>query len=121
MPRASLRDPVQQRERRDVERSAKSLVADPAQAAFAGTLKRTPLARLLQRIYAQRATGSLLLLHDTAKKIVMFAEGYPVSVRSNVLGECLGQILLEKQLITGDALAVSVRACRPRSASRVKS
>jgi DNA-binding response OmpR family regulator/tetratricopeptide (TPR) repeat protein len=107
--KGSLRDPVQQRERRDVERSAKSLVADPAQATFSGTLKRTPLARLLQRIYAQRATGSLLLLHDTVKKIVMFVEGYPVSVRSNVLGECLGQILLEKRLITGDALAVSVQ------------
>ena len=85
--KGSLRDPAQQRERRDVERSAKSLVADPAQAAFSGTLKRTPLARLLQRIYAQRATGSLLLLRDAVKKIVMFVEGYPVSVRSNVLGE----------------------------------
>jgi len=107
--KGSLRDPAQQRERRDVERSAKSLVADPAQAAFSGTLKRTPLARLLQRIYAQRATGSLLLLRDAVKKIVMFVEGYPVSVRSNVLGECLGQILLEKRLITSDALAESVQ------------
>jgi DNA-binding response OmpR family regulator/tetratricopeptide (TPR) repeat protein len=107
--KGSLRDPAQQRERRDVERSAKILVADPAQAAFSGTLKRTPLARLLQRIYAQRATGSLLLLRDATKKIVMFVEGYPVSVRSNVLGECLGQILLEKRLITSDALAESVQ------------
>ncbi|HEY5090704.1 MAG TPA: DUF4388 domain-containing protein [Polyangia bacterium] len=107
--KGSLRDPAQQRERRDVERSAKSLVADPAQAAFSGTLKRTPLARLLQRIYTQRATGSLLLLRDATKKIVMFVEGYPVSVRSNVLGECLGQILLEKRLITADALAESVQ------------
>ncbi len=107
--KGSLRDPAQQRERRDVERSAKSLVADPAQAAFSGTLKRTPLARLLQRIYTQRLTGSLLLLRDATKKIVMFVEGYPVSVRSNVLGECLGQILLEKRLITADALAQSVQ------------
>jgi DNA-binding response OmpR family regulator/tetratricopeptide (TPR) repeat protein len=107
--KASLRDPAQQRERRDVERSAKSLVADSAQAAFAGTLKKTPLARLLQRLYAQRATGSLLLLRDATKKIVMFADGYPVSVRSNVLGECLGQILLEKRLISSGALAESVQ------------
>jgi DNA-binding response OmpR family regulator/tetratricopeptide (TPR) repeat protein len=107
--KGSLRDPVQQRERRDVERSAKILVADPAQAAFSGTLKRTPLARLLQRLYAQRATGSLLLLRDAVKKIVMFVEGYPVSVRSNVLGECLGQILVEKRLISSEALAESVQ------------
>ena len=109
-PRASLHDPVQQRERRDVERSAKSLVEDPAQAAFAGTLKRTPLAKLLQQLYATRATGSLLLLRDPTKKIVLLAEGYPVSARSNLLGECLGQILLERKLITPEALAASVTA-----------
>ncbi len=108
VPKESLRDPVQQRERRDVERSAKHLVEDPAQAAFAGTLKRTPLARVLRRLYATRATGSLLLLRDTTKKIVLLADGYPVSARSNLLSECLGQILLEKKLITADALSASV-------------
>ncbi len=106
--KTSLRDPAQQREKRDVERSAKSLVDDPDQAELAGTLKRTPLARVLQRLYATRATGSLLLLRESTKKIVLLAEGYPVSVRSNLLGECLGQILLEKKLITGEALTASV-------------
>jgi len=108
VPRESLRDPAQQRERRAVERTAKSLVEDPAQAEFSGTLKRTPLARVLQRLYATRATGSLLLLREGTKKIVLLAEGYPVSARSNLLGECLGQILLEKKLITREALAGSV-------------
>ncbi|HVV51472.1 MAG TPA: DUF4388 domain-containing protein, partial [Polyangia bacterium] len=108
VPKESLRDPVQQRERRDVERSARTLVDDPAQAAFSGTLKRTPLGRVLQRLYATRATGSLLLLRDAVKKIVLLADGYPVSARSNLLGECLGQILLEKKLITAQALAASV-------------
>src|SRR5579863_9913377 len=106
--KTSLKDPAQQREKRDVERSAKSLVEDRAQAELAGTLKRTPLARVLQRLYATRATGSLLLLRDSTKKIVVLADGYPVSVRSNLLSECLGQILLEKRLITGQALAASV-------------
>jgi DNA-binding response OmpR family regulator len=104
----SLHDPEQQRERRDVERTAKTLVDDPAQAAFAGTLQKTPLARVLERLYTTRASGSLLLLRDNVKKIVLLADGYPVSVRSNVLGECLGQILLEKKLISGDTLAASV-------------
>jgi CheY-like chemotaxis protein len=104
----SLHDPEQQRERRDVERTAKTLVEDPVEAAFAGTLKRTPLARVLQRLYASRASGSLLLLRDNTKKIVLFSDGYPFSVRSNLLGECLGQILLEKKLITGDVLSASV-------------
>src|SRR5262249_38064644 len=63
---------------------------------------------LLQRLYAQRASGSLLLLHDETKKIVSFADGFPVAVRSNALGECLGQILLAQRLITEKVLAQSV-------------
>jgi DNA-binding response OmpR family regulator/tetratricopeptide (TPR) repeat protein len=108
VPKETLRDPAQQRERRDVERSAKSLAADADDAELQGTLKRTPFARLLQRLYAKRATGSLLLLRDATKKIIMFVEGYPVSVRSNVLQETLGRILLEKRLISSEVLAESV-------------
>lgn len=99
------RDPDQQRERRDVERSAKRLDAD---AELRGTLKRTPFAHLLQKLYSQGASGSLLLLREETKKIVGFVDGYPVSVRSNVLGECLGQILLQQKLITGGVLAASL-------------
>ncbi len=106
-----LTDPVQQRERRNVERAAKSLAGEKAE--FQGVLKRVPFARLLRRLYAQKATGSLLLLRDAAKKdatkkIVAFEGGYPVSVKSNVLAECLGQILVGRKLITDKALADSV-------------
>jgi CheY-like chemotaxis protein len=106
-----LRDPVQQRERRSVERVARTLAGEKAE--LQGTLRRTPFARLLQRLYAEKATGSLLLLRDTAKKdatkkIVSFIDGYPVSVKSNVLGECLGQILVNRKLITERALTDSV-------------
>jgi CheY-like chemotaxis protein/tetratricopeptide (TPR) repeat protein len=105
-------DPVQQRERRSVERVAKSLAGEKAEQQ--GSLKRVPFARLLQRLYAQKATGSLLLLRDAAKKdatkkIVNFVDGYPVSVKSNVLGECLGQILVSRRLISEKALAESVQ------------
>jgi DNA-binding response OmpR family regulator/tetratricopeptide (TPR) repeat protein len=111
--KSTLRDPVQQREGRDVERSAKHLVADADQAALSGTLKRTPFPRLLQRLYADRASGSLLLLKDASKdatkKIVAFLGGYPIAVRSNVASETLGRILLEKRLITAATLDESVR------------
>jgi DNA-binding response OmpR family regulator/curved DNA-binding protein CbpA len=100
-------DPVQRREKRDVERTAKSL--ENADADLRGTLKRAPFARLVQRLFASRKTGSLLLMKDRAKKIVSFAAGYPVSVRSNVLGECLGQILLQQRLISNEALQDSLR------------
>ena len=100
-------DPVQRRERRDVERTARSL--ESADADLRGTLRRTPFARLLQRLFARRETGSLLLMRGNTKKIVSFAAGYPVSVRSNVLGECLGQILLQQRLISNEALQDSLR------------
>jgi DNA-binding response OmpR family regulator/tetratricopeptide (TPR) repeat protein len=100
-------DPVQRREKRDVERTARTLESSDAD--LRGTLKRTPFARLLQRLFAARKTGSLLLMRDTTKKIVAFAAGYPVSVRSNVLDECLGQILLQQRLISNEALQDSLR------------
>jgi curved DNA-binding protein CbpA/CheY-like chemotaxis protein len=104
-PEPTTKDPIQQRERRDVERSAKTL---GEHAELRGTLKRIPFARLLQRFFGQRSTGSLLLLRDTTKKIVQFIDGYPVSARSNVLGECLGQILVGQKLISSEALTLSV-------------
>jgi DNA-binding response OmpR family regulator len=100
-------DPGQRREKRDVERTARSL--EHADADLRGALKRTPFARVLQRLFARRSTGSLLLMRDTTKKIVSFVDGYPVSVRSNVLGECLGQILLQQRLISNEALQESLR------------
>ena len=102
-----LPDPEQRREKRDVERTAKSL--EGAESDLRGALKRTPFARLLQRLFAQRATGSLLMMKEDTKKIVSFSEGYPVSVKSNVLSECLGQILLQQRLISHEALQESVR------------
>ncbi len=101
-------DPAQQSEGHEVERSAQTMTAEPGAATFTGTLKRTPFAQVLQRLYVTRATGQLLLLHEPTKKIVDVADGYPVSVRSNVVAECLGQLLLEKKLITRDALTASI-------------
>src|SRR5450432_802113 len=56
-------DPAQRREKRDVERTARTLAS--ASADLRGTLKRTLFARLLQRLFARRQTGSLLLMKDT--------------------------------------------------------
>lgn len=109
LPKRGGSDPAQMQERRDVERSAKHLAADSSPGSLQGTLKRTPFARLLGRLYAERATGSLLLLREPVKKIASFADGYPVSVRSNVPSETLGQILREKRLISADVLAESVQ------------
>ncbi len=104
---APVSDEDQKRERRDVERKAKDFAEGDAM--LRGRLRRTSFARILQRLYARGATGSLLLLREQTKKIVVFQGGYPLSVRSNVLAECLGQILLAKKLIGKEALDESLR------------
>ncbi len=106
-PVAALTDATQRRERREVEQAARHLSVRDGDTR--GSLTRQPFARLLQRFYAQRRTGSLLLVREAIKKIVYFREGYPVSVRSNVLVECLGQILLSEKLISKGALDESLR------------
>jgi len=103
-------DPLQARERREVEKSARSL--SHAEAEWKGSLRRTSFATLLRRLFARRAEGALLLLGEGRKKIVTFRDGYPVSVKSNVLSECLGQILVAERLISPEALQESVRRLR---------
>jgi curved DNA-binding protein CbpA/CheY-like chemotaxis protein len=106
-PGAAILDLEDKRERRDVESLAKSVGAgDPA---LRGSLARQPFAHLLQRIYAGRLTGALLLTSDKVKKIIYVENGYPVAVRSNDPTECLGQILLEQRMISGETLAESLR------------
>jgi hypothetical protein len=65
-----------------------------------GTLRRSPFPKLVRQIARTRSTGSLFLLNGNTKKVVFFDGGQPVSVRSNVLSECLGQILAREGLIT---------------------
>jgi len=106
-PGAAAADSAQKREKRAVETTAKHF-AD-GESDLHGSLARQPFARVLQRVYSARMSGALLLARGTIKKIVNFDEGYPVSVRSNMLSECLGQILLEQRLISEEALEDSLR------------
>ncbi len=111
LPRADrLADAAQRRERREVEEVARDITSGRAEIPeMRGSLGLEPFARLFRRLYVERRTGALLLAQDNVKKIVHFQDGYPVSVRSNVLGECLGQILLQQKLISRRALDESLR------------
>ncbi len=100
-------DPEQRKEKRSVEVTAKHF--SEGDSGLHGSLARQPFARVLQRIYSARLSGALLLARGETKKIVNFEEGYPVSVRSNQLNECLGQILMEQHLITPEVLEESLR------------
>jgi curved DNA-binding protein CbpA/DNA-binding response OmpR family regulator len=106
-PGAAAADSEQKREKRAVETTAKHFVEGEAE--MHGTLARQPFARIVQRAYSGRLSGALLLSRGETKKIVSFEDGYPVSVRSNMLSECLGQILLEQRLISEETLEDSLR------------
>ncbi len=65
-----------------------------------GDLEEIPFARLLGQLYAARATGALMLRKSQVKKIVYLRQGVPIFVKSNLLGECLGHIMVRERLIS---------------------
>jgi DNA-binding response OmpR family regulator len=103
-------DPAQRKERREVEDEARKLASRAA--GWRGSLGRESFARILRRLYLERRSGALLLVRGGIKKIVYFQDGYPISVRSNVLAECLGQILLARRLIDRAVLDESLERMR---------
>jgi DNA-binding response OmpR family regulator/curved DNA-binding protein CbpA len=108
-PTDKIVDTAQKREKREVEQAAREITTSRPRPQLRGSLAREPFARLLRRMFVERRTGALLLARDGIKKIVYFRDGYPISVRSNVLGECLGQVLLKQNLISKRALDESLR------------
>jgi hypothetical protein len=85
---------------------------DPRRAPLQGRLDVTPLPSILARLARARASGSLLLRRDPVKKIVYLDQGVPVSVKSNLLTECLGQLLARDGLIEPEACERSVEQAK---------
>ncbi len=78
---------------------------------------------MLARLAAQRATGALVVVApddddlrtttgESPKKVVYFRNGMPVYVRSNLVRECLGQLLVANDVITPHERNVSVQRMR---------
>lgn len=81
------------------------------------TIGQTPFTVLLSLI-RQRRTGALFCRRDNIKKIIYFRDGVPVSVRSNVLNECLGHILVREKIISEDDRLKSVEMIREETRLR---
>ncbi|MGH1346118.1 MAG: DUF4388 domain-containing protein [Nannocystales bacterium] len=77
-----------------------------------GALRRFAFPKLVREIARGKVTGSLYLLSGQTKKVVFFEEGQPVFVRSNVLSECLGQVLSSEGLITQEQCEQTLEAIR---------
>ncbi|MGI5861062.1 MAG: response regulator [Myxococcales bacterium] len=65
-----------------------------------GDLATRPFPELLAELYRWRATGALLLRRDKVKKIVFFRDGRPFSIKSNLLSECLGKLMVREKMIS---------------------
>lgn len=77
-----------------------------------GTLRELPIPELLRAIQQDALDGVLLLDHGRKKKAIEFRAGWPVSVRSNLVSECLGAYLVEKGLVTQSQLDESLERVR---------
>jgi DNA-binding response OmpR family regulator/tetratricopeptide (TPR) repeat protein len=73
-----------------------------------GDLDQIPFARLFGQLHAARATGSLMLRKSAIKKIVYLKQGAPILVKSNLLGECLGHVMVRERFITEEECDRSV-------------
>ncbi len=73
---------------------------DFASVARKGNLSDKSFAELLSEFYQEKANGALLLRRNKLKKIVYFKNGYPTFVKSNLLNECLGKVMVKEKMIT---------------------
>lgn len=76
---------------------------------LAGALEDLPFAALLHHLHGLRASGVLELRSGRKHKALELLDGSPVAVRSNLLGECLGQLLVREGRISEKDMQESVR------------
>jgi len=72
----------------------------PAERSVRGNLKHKRFPEVLAQLYRWKASGALLMRRGRIKKIVYLKDGYPTFVKSNLLSECLGRILVREKMIT---------------------
>ena len=110
---ARLADAAQKREKREVERETQQL--QPDEVALRGNLKRVPFPKVLHLLYVRRASGAVFLLREKIKKIVYLKEGHPIYIKSNLLNECLGRVLVRERMITSGECEESLKRMKASS------
>ena len=115
----SSAEPLSPREERLVEPDAREEKAEVEAAAreefkqsafvLQGSIKKMPVAPVLGKLWRQKETGALLLRNDKVKKIVYMDAGEVVAVKSNLVSECLGRLLVRERLITADQCTESIK------------
>lgn len=94
-------------ERREVESDARNGFRTSA-FLFQGPIRKNPVASVLGKLWHQRDSGGLLLRNQKIKKIVYLRDGNPYAVKSNLISECLGQILVRERMLTDEECTRSI-------------
>ena len=114
-----LIDAATKQEVAEVEESARSDFRRKNQPlVLQGSLNTNALAEVFGKLYSEKATGGLLLRSGKIKKIVQFQDGNPVSVKSNLVSECLGQLLVRERIISQRELEASIRDMKSSGAKQ---
>ena len=77
-----------------------------------GCLRELPVPELIHALRKERHDGVLVLEHGKKKKAVEFKDGWPVSVKSNLLSECFGNFLVREGIVDEVLLNESVKRMR---------
>lgn len=76
---------------------------------LSGSLVDLAFPALLHHLHGLRATGVLNLVNGKRRKSLQMRDGYPVAVKSNLVNECLGNLLVRTGRISQGDLAESLR------------
>jgi CheY-like chemotaxis protein len=80
-----------------------------AERGLSGRLDHFPFPALLHHLHGLRASGVLHLARGRKRKWVQLRDGYPTAVRSNLLNECLGNLLERSGRISQEEMKESQR------------
>jgi len=83
--------------------------ASGADAPMRGSFRELGFPHLLHHLHGLRATGVLLVSSGKKRKAVQLRDGYPVAVKSNLVNECLGNLLLQRGVIDEVSLRESLQ------------
>ena len=79
-----------------------------------GDFELLPFPALLHSLSFHRASGTLYLRQERKKKVIYLVQGVPRQVKSNLLQECLGRILVRESMISENELRASVAEMKAR-------
>jgi CheY-like chemotaxis protein/tetratricopeptide (TPR) repeat protein len=82
--------------------------AAPSEIAFDGEIADLPFADLLHHLHGMRVNGVLEIVHGKKKKSIQFRDGVPEAIRSNLVQETLGHLLVASGRISADVLHQSL-------------